>query len=286
MRNRWGLKQWFERSLVVAGVLVLAGCSGYWRDRWNDAKDPFTLTVEESVGVKAGVGPVRLALFRSTSAFGFRGGAPTWAGDEPVVYHRGQRMHDAWIGPFGTDEWEPTDAEALARGKFWRADQASLWWFPAVDVAPARRSPSYVPWFTDIEAAVGLGVGLRVGLNPGELLDFVLGFVGLDMFDDDIWADDPVLVRIVGADDPSVDWVEVRLSGWFGTPTGDGRLAFKRPKVWPADLRVRARFFDPAREASEGWGQFSLDRDVAELELEFGGSGSEPFELRVVSRQR
>lgn len=47
-----------------------------------------------------------------------------------------------------------------------------------VDFAPAT-------YFTQVEISFGLFGGTRVGLNPGEFLDFVLGWFGLDLFGDD-----------------------------------------------------------------------------------------------------
>ncbi len=44
--------------------------------------------------------------------------------------------------------------------------------------------PSY---YTQLEVAAGaLLVGARVGFNPGELLDFLLGWTTLDIYGDDV----------------------------------------------------------------------------------------------------
>jgi len=45
--------------------------------------------------------------------------------------------------------------------------------------------PSY-SCYTDIKIVVGLGPSASVGFNPGELLDFILGFAGVDIYDDDL----------------------------------------------------------------------------------------------------
>ena len=37
-----------------------------------------------------------------------------------------------------------------------------------------------------IDLTVALGLSLRVGFNPAELLDFVLGWFGSDILDDDV----------------------------------------------------------------------------------------------------
>ena len=41
-------------------------------------------------------------------------------------------------------------------------------------------------YYTQIEAEVGLVGSVRIGFNPGELLDFLLGWTTLDVFGDDI----------------------------------------------------------------------------------------------------
>ena len=48
---------------------------------------------------------------------------------------------------------------------------------------PDIYTPSY---FSQIEAVLGVVISVRVGFNPGELLDFILGWFGIDIYDDDI----------------------------------------------------------------------------------------------------
>jgi hypothetical protein len=43
-------------------------------------------------------------------------------------------------------------------------------------------NPAY---FTQIEVVGGFGLVLRLGFNPGELLDFVLGWATVDIYGDD-----------------------------------------------------------------------------------------------------
>lgn len=45
--------------------------------------------------------------------------------------------------------------------------------------------PLFHPYYTQAEVCVAWFGSLRIGLNPGELADFVLGWVGIDFFDDD-----------------------------------------------------------------------------------------------------
>jgi len=51
----------------------------------------------------------------------------------------------------------------------------------------AERPPSY-SYYTQIDAFAGALGGLRVGFNPGELVDFLLGWTTLDIYNDDLGA--------------------------------------------------------------------------------------------------
>ena len=50
------------------------------------------------------------------------------------------------------------------------------------------RGPWIHPYFTDLEVAAGFIATFRVGANPGELIDFLLGWTTLDIFSDDLEA--------------------------------------------------------------------------------------------------
>lgn len=41
-------------------------------------------------------------------------------------------------------------------------------------------------FYTGFEAVAGAVVSLRLGANPGELVDFLLGFAGVDVMGDDV----------------------------------------------------------------------------------------------------
>jgi len=43
-------------------------------------------------------------------------------------------------------------------------------------------------YWTQIEAVIGIGGTLRLGFNPGELLDFILGWTTIDIYGDDLEA--------------------------------------------------------------------------------------------------
>ena len=50
----------------------------------------------------------------------------------------------------------------------------------------AKTWQQHLPYYTQIEVAVGFGGTLRLGCNPGEALDFIAGWFGIDIFGDDL----------------------------------------------------------------------------------------------------
>ncbi len=56
---------------------------------------------------------------------------------------------------------------------------------------PLSPRPATFPYYTQVEAVVGLGYTLRLGFNPGELIDFLLGWTTLDLCHDDISISQP-----------------------------------------------------------------------------------------------
>ena len=59
-------------------------------------------------------------------------------------------------------------------------------WIPTIPFVIIGRSEVNWPQLTQIEACVGIGWGARVGFNPGELADLLLGFAGIDIYGDDL----------------------------------------------------------------------------------------------------
>ena len=77
-----------------------------------------------------------------------------------------------------------------ARGKNFYAETSDHPFVPFLqtpDLIVGQRweaEPRYYYW--QLEAVLGLGVSIRAGFNPGELLDFALGWFGPDVFNDDL----------------------------------------------------------------------------------------------------
>jgi len=180
---------------------LTSGCAtGYLADRGRDGADIFTASVGVGGGAKARVGPVRVGAFFAKEKAGFRGGDFLKNGEMkgiPFDWFPGTVDIDATIS--SVEAFRPLpDTLAASRGKQYFAQGLlglSLSSWPAIMDDPeknyawtAKTWQQHLPYYTQIEVAVGLGGTLRMGFNPGELVDFILGWFGIDIFGDDLYA--------------------------------------------------------------------------------------------------
>ncbi len=56
----------------------------------------------------------------------------------------------------------------------------------AYEDSSTRTEPIRWFYYTQAEACVGLGPSIRLGINPGEILDFLFGWTTIDLFGDDL----------------------------------------------------------------------------------------------------
>jgi len=175
--------------LVLAGVigccLLLAGCvsPAYKKDRIADFRDIFTVTAGYGAGVRARVGPLHAGLHLGADAVGLRGGE--WN----VSNAMGGEDWDIWAWDFdallfskeGFHDWGSGDV--FGRGKEFRATGGPLVIVPRRATDAQCVKPYY--YYTQVEVSGGLLVNLRLGVNLGELLDFFLGWLRVDILNDD-----------------------------------------------------------------------------------------------------
>lgn len=205
-------------ALLLAATLLASGCTGlrygsagvkrYFVDRGHDAADIFTLTAGAGVGAKVRVGPLHSGLGFFRDAWGLRGGhlggmwkgtydcvlpIPPLGGTTPIMESWG------WFAIFvscADFEQLVVPAPASERGKTFFAGNMLPLVLPVLGIAMNLRQADYLEesprayrerwyYYTQIEAVVGAGGSLRAGFNPGELADFVLGWFGIDIYDDD-----------------------------------------------------------------------------------------------------
>lgn len=173
--------------LAASLALLLAGCAGDSGD-WAEC---VTLTVTESVGAQAALGPARLGLYKGEDRAGLRGGV---AGSSWKTHDN----YDHLWGVYGReyfDGWADTRPPLSARKRvavtqivpFHDIREAPYpygWSDSDGDVKTADCSRNAALW-TRCEVALGLGYGVRLGVNPGELFDALAGLFGFDPYRDD-----------------------------------------------------------------------------------------------------
>jgi len=198
-------------SLATVFLLILTlfptGCASpaYMVNRGRDAADIFSLSVGAGIGAKARVGPVGTGILLDSPLAGLRGGDWLTKSNfnnpgKPIPINNDLQLLVAGGETFLGNR------QIQARGKAFTAGMVCGLNVPTrTDVriqstadgrASHARSPKLIryspgPYLTQIEFAGGLGLTLRAGFNPGELLDFALGWVGFDLFGDDIELEPP-----------------------------------------------------------------------------------------------
>lgn len=163
-------------SGLLLVILLFSGCASpqYLSDRGRDAGDIFTLTFGRGLGAKARVGPVAAGLLANEDLVGLRGGElgffNTRSSDVPLP-----EVGDLQLLLVGSD---CCYVGGHQRNKNYGAGGLIFWQLPE------ERGIYY--YYSQVEVTVALGLSVRLGINPGELLDFLLGWFGVDFYDDDV----------------------------------------------------------------------------------------------------
>ncbi|HBF33348.1 TPA: hypothetical protein DDW35_02165 [Candidatus Sumerlaeota bacterium] len=178
---------WFV--VVLALALLTAGCasnSTYWNDRKRDALDIVTLTVGVGAGAKAQVGPLNNGLSLIVDRMGLRSG--TFGITKPSQGCWDTSGSDLLLLSMDSCYWpgdRRTDAKNYSSGSIFCFPFPPMRNFYANRDALDRSFCSNLPYYTRLEVCGGFIGTLRVGINPGELLDFLLGWTTLDIYQDD-----------------------------------------------------------------------------------------------------
>jgi hypothetical protein len=174
-------------TAMLTILAMTAGCATpYLRNRGRDARDIFTATVGNSFGAKARMGPFHAGLYMGTDLAGLRAGefAASFDGIDPTT------LIDLECTLLLSEAFRPQGFSlAEQRGKLFEGGGVlglSMGMPSHSPSTPTRPLGQFLPYYTQCEVAVGLLAGVRLGINPGELLDFVLGWTTLDIFQDDI----------------------------------------------------------------------------------------------------
>ncbi len=173
------MKKTIQLLLFVALAAFSTGCaSPYMVDRGRDAADILTVTVGGGLGVKGRLGPIQTGLILQGDAYGLRGGyfGDQCDGEAWLI----SPTHDVEVLVVGIEGYAPDSDIAVRRQKQFGAESAG----PFIHkLSTHKPCPSY---YTQCDVTAALGFSLRLGFNPGELLDFILGWSTIDIYNDDL----------------------------------------------------------------------------------------------------
>ena len=173
------------RKTIQAVALMLAAClagcattGDYLANRGRDLADIVTIGTGLGGGVKVRIGPIQTGLFADMQMIALRGGQFPCENDG-YMFPSNFELEALVVG---FESFNPKTGRSVAkqRRKRFTAEGGDI---PFVMVAEPPGCPSY---YTQIEVAGGLLLNVRLGFNPGELLDFILGWGTIDIFGDDI----------------------------------------------------------------------------------------------------
>lgn len=183
----------------------LSSCSGHYiRNRVRDAADIFTAEAStRSYGFSARIGPVKAGVsYKDPKGYsgGLRGGAigayhtaEFTAMIFGADYFRSDRI--PVIEPEENEENKEAAAESIQpevsilrlREKEFQARSPIGTPISLSEKKSVLKEPGWISgyYYTQIEITAGLFLGIKIGINAGELLDFVLGWFTVDIFHDD-----------------------------------------------------------------------------------------------------
>lgn len=178
------MKKIIQNAVAFVAITVLTGCAStrtYFVDRGRDATDIFSVATGVGAGGKVRVGPVHVGLAIIRDTVGWRGGnaflAPLWGPGHVDLIETDTTWSYEEIAGCGYDR----DKDFYAIGTI-PLIAPLVCQDSRIDEIPPPCLHSY---YTQIEVAGGLLGTVRVGCNPGELLDFLLGWFGVDVYNDD-----------------------------------------------------------------------------------------------------
>ncbi len=158
---------------VLTSCLTACGCASanrYFYNRGRDALDVFTLCAGVGTGARGRVGPLHAGLYMGFGCVGLRRGGWT-DGMASSLQEFPLSLHGEEC--YSEDFYDGSDNDRNYRAS------------SEVPFVTTQMEGHWRGYFTQIEVNAGLGVAIHAGVNPGELLDFLLGLATVDLADDD-----------------------------------------------------------------------------------------------------
>ncbi|UDQ98339.1 hypothetical protein AAEX28_15345 [Lentisphaerota bacterium WC36G] len=163
------MKRFFSILVVLVEVILISGCmsinendSNYAVDRKRDFNDIFHTAVMLGAGGKIQTGPINLSL-------------------GILLTHFTERKIKVISAGVGSEEKYLYEKINWARNKNYKA--VSIYGISYAEPLNQNVANYYTQFDTGFGTPLG---GLYLGFNPGELLDWSLGYWGIDIYDDDI----------------------------------------------------------------------------------------------------
>jgi hypothetical protein len=185
----------FSKVYVILFIMISSiGCSrfkgigDYAYDRAKDLEDIFTLSGGLGVGAKARIGPINAGLFASHDFTGLRGGDLGLSWGIWDSHYNG----DVEATLFGIESFEgPGNSQKRGKTFFTGSDPDNPYQFRPFFRYPDFKNENNLPnypyyYFTQIEIAGGAVITLRLGVNIGEIADFITSIFLLDIMKDDV----------------------------------------------------------------------------------------------------
>ena len=187
IRSSEEMKKLIQTISLAGFVILTVGCSTpYMVDRGRDVADVFTVTVGYGVGVKARVGPLGTGLFINSDIVGLRAGTFFRIEDDSPIKPTDftSIIPRFYMFPIFVEEDFNLNGVPKLRHKDFDAVGVLFPFYTWVS-DPCDSSTRWV-YNTQLEVAIGIGGTIRLGFNPGELLDCILGWTTIDMLGDDL----------------------------------------------------------------------------------------------------
>ncbi len=206
----------FRNSIII--IFLFNHCASYWNARKNDLNDILSLHLHtKSYGVKTRISILDFGFYykpEEGNSLGFQSGLTGNLNKESLSI--GWIGYDSFSGlkvdPDYKEELKQTIREKSPqeipeeKKKYYlknfekekrnielqKRNKLYEIYFPFGTTRKPRETTStfkeknfYIPALTELDFQFGLYFGLGIKINPGEFIDFVLGFFNFDLYNDD-----------------------------------------------------------------------------------------------------
>lgn len=168
----------FATLPAFAFVVAASGCAAtgrYFTDRGRDLGDIVNLGFGLGAGVSAQAGAIETGLGYHKDYAGLVSGTLVQNEDSDRYSHNRDII-------FYSHNVAHSVPDTILRNKDYGDLETFLFITP--EIYDRTRMP-HLHYMTQFQVTAGFGPSFKLGANPGELIDFIFGWFGLDLYDDD-----------------------------------------------------------------------------------------------------